>query len=63
MSDFSISQFVHGPWTGGFSSREISVKNGKLIDDGKELPWFIKHPDGRIEIVSYHGDHLDWVRK
>lgn len=60
---YSIALFAHGPWTEGYSSRAVAVKAFKsALDDGKELPWFIRHPDGRPEIVSYHGDHLDWIR-
>jgi hypothetical protein len=31
-----------------------------LDDDGTESDWYVRHPDGRVEILSYFGEHRGW---
>lgn len=68
---FLVSNYPDGPWDGSFkwNSRESLLDNNAdfsdqiasfLDDDGTESDWYVKHPDGKIEIFSYFGDHVGW---
>lgn len=68
---FQVSNDPSGPWEGSpkWVSREVLLDDDAdsddqvasfLDDDGAESDWFIRHPDGRVEVMSYFGDHRGW---
>lgn len=68
---FQVSNYPRGPWEGSpkWVSREALLDNDAdfddqvasfLDDDGKSSNWYVKYPDGRIEILTYVGDHAGW---
>lgn len=58
---FSVAN-KKGAWQGSFASRQEALDNAafELEDDGSEADWYIRHPDGQVEQVSYFGDHRQW---
>lgn len=70
MKIFTVSNTPNGPWEGHknwttreammYASSDDSVA-GYLDDDGEKSSWYIKHPDGKIEKVSYYGEHETWI--
>jgi hypothetical protein len=68
---FKVSNYPTGPWEGSpkWVSREVLLDNDAdnddqvasfLDDDGTESDWYVRHPDGRVEILSYFGEHRGW---
>lgn len=58
---FSIAN-KQGSWVGRYASRQEALDNAgtELQDDGSDADWYVRHPDGRVEQVSYFGDHRRW---
>lgn len=68
---FQVSNHPTGPWDGSpkWTTREAVLAQDNdfdnevaafLDDDGTESNWYVKHPDGRVEIFSYGGEHVGW---
>ena len=68
---FQVSNSPRGPWDGSpkWTSRAALLDEyvelddqvaSFLEDDGDEANWYIKYPDGRVEVVDYYGEHVGW---
>lgn len=65
---FLVSNYPDGPWDGSpkWVSREALLNSDANYDDqiasflddnGTESDWYMKHLDGRVEILSYSGEY------